>query len=138
MLLVAANPLPELGLLLVGLPSGRTPAPEHVAVARGERAGPADAPDQHRALRDVSARCADRRGPTAGVRPASSRRSCPVAIRSATHRYSFKIDPPQPCSGEPEAADGTSVKACETEDLADWLGGRHLNPDNVVQRDKKK
>jgi hypothetical protein len=59
--------------------------------------------------------------------------------RSARPRTddSFKIDPPQPCSGEPEAADGTSVKACETEDLADWLGGRHLNPDNVVQRGKK-
>jgi site-specific recombinase XerD len=46
---------------------------------------------------------------------------------------SFKIDPQQPCSDEPKASDGTSVSACETEDLGDWLGGRDLNPDNVVQ-----
>jgi len=45
----------------------------------------------------------------------------------------FKIEPPEPCSGTPESDAETLVSTCEDEDLQDWLGGRDLNPDNVVQ-----
>ena len=55
--------------------------------------------------------------------------------RDATTFYQvfIKIDPQEACSAKVDRALETELKVLKEKGLKDWLGGRDLNPDNVVQ-----
>jgi integrase len=52
-------------------------------------------------------------------------------------QHSFKIAAREPLSDEHQAEQQAGVSVGKPKELRIWLGGRDLNPDNVVQRGKK-